>query len=81
MSEAAHLSLSLVGQPYDFQFEPANVAWYCSEIPWWCYSQIVPNSPWVTRRTMDVLTVTPQDYFNAKDKWDVVLASKDFENG
>lgn len=78
MERAAALACTLEGQPYDYQFKPANKAWYCSEVVWWSYGQVVKDSPFVPRVTLGVATVTPQDFENAKDKWETVLDSRDF---
>lgn len=78
MMNAAGNARSLEGQPYDYQFRPANKAWYCSEVIWWSYNMVIPNSPFTPRETLGVQTVTPQDFENAKDKWETVLDSRDF---
>lgn len=80
MVAAAHAA-SLEGQPYDFQFKPANKAWYCSEVIWWAYDQTVVNSPFTPRVSLGVPTVTPQDFENAVEKWETVLDSRDFTHG
>lgn len=81
MKQAAHWALTLIGQPYDYEFTPANPAWYCSEIPWWCYKKSIPDNTWVVRKKLGVETCAPQDYANAVNKWKPFLASKDYENG
>lgn len=75
-AKAAVKAMSLVGQPYDFQFMPANRAWYCSEVVWWSYDAALEKSPFTPRETMGVQTVTPQDFANALGKWEVVLDSR-----
>lgn len=79
MMNAAGNARSLEGLPYDYQFNPANKAWYCSEVIWWSYNMVVPESPFTTRKTLGVETVTPQDFANAKDKWETVIDSRDFQ--
>jgi len=81
MRMAANEAKKLLGQPYDYQFEPTNRAWYCSEIIWWVYCKVVPHNPFTPRETLGVETVTPQDFANAKEKWEVILASKDYQHG
>jgi len=77
---AANFAVTLVGKPYDFLVEfsndrKTNAAFYCSEIPWWCYDQVLKAegkiSPFTPRETLGMQTVTPQDYANATDKWQV----------
>lgn len=79
MMNAAGNARSLEGQPYDYQFKPANKAWYCSEVIWWSYNMVVADSPFTPRTTLGVQTVTPQDFENAKEKWETVLDSRDFQ--
>lgn len=78
MLNAAGEARSLEGQPYDYQFKPANKAWYCSEVIWWSYNMVVLDSPFTPRVSLGVETVTPQDFENAKEKWETVLDSRDF---
>lgn len=78
MNQAAINANTLIGKPYDFQFKPTNNAWYCSEVIWWAYDNAVERSPFVPRVTLGVPTITPQDFDNAKDKWETVLDSRDF---
>lgn len=78
MVAAVAWALTLVGQPYDYEFKPANQAWYCSEIPARAYLKVCPDSPFVVRKTLGVDTWVPQDFANAVTKWKPILASKDY---
>ena len=79
MQRVADLSVTLVGKRYDLlvSYSPnprVNRAFYCSEIPWWCYDRILKEdgqeSSFTPRETMGVPTVVPQDYPNAVPaKW------------
>lgn len=73
---------SLRGKPYDYLIEhefsrAINEAFYCSEIPWWCYEQVFiaqgKSSPFEPRETLGVPTIAPQDYRNAHKLWNEVL--------
>lgn len=76
---------SLLGKPYDYlvehdQSRAVNKAFYCSEIVWWSYDQVLiaegKPSPFTPRKTLGVPTITPQDYPNATDKWSEVARLK-----
>lgn len=84
MPLAANFAVTLVGTPYDLIFEythtrARNKAFYCSEVIWWCYDQVLTAagkpSPFTPRLTLGSPTVLPQDYADAKDKWAVKWAS------
>lgn len=56
--------------PYDYLFDPKNKAFSCSELPQKGYEVTIGQELVFTKRmTLGVLTVAPQDYFDAKDKW------------
>lgn len=83
---ATNFAKTLVGQPYDYLVEyddnrKSNLAFYCSEIPWWCYNQVFlaqgKVSPFTPRLTLGMQTITPQDYANAVQKWRVKWNSLD----
>jgi len=62
-------------EPYDYGFASGNAAWYCAELVWFAYEEVMkPNNPFELRETMGVKTVTPQDFADATDKLDVVAA-------
>lgn len=69
MNLAAEEAYNLIGFDYDMEFEPNNRAFYCSEIIWYAYSFVVKNMPFLPRERLGVLTVTPQDIYNAKTKF------------
>jgi len=81
---SANFAVTLIGKPYDFLINfsdnrSTNAAFYCSEIPWWCYDQVLKaagkKSAFVPRKTLGMETVIPQDYANATDKWRVKWTS------
>lgn len=56
-------------EPYDYGFSSGNQAWYCAELVWYAYEQVMkPNNPFELRETMGVKTVTPQDFAEATEK-------------
>jgi uncharacterized protein YycO len=69
-----------VGKPYDFMLESSSVAFTCSELVWYAYSQVIPEQeyPFTKRYTLGELTVTPQDYWNAVNKFELVWTN--YEN-
>lgn len=71
-SDACVEVMKLDGEPYDYDFTGNNSAWYCSEIIWYGYDQVVKPSPFTKRKTWGVETVTPQDFYQATQKFDLV---------
>lgn len=69
---AAAIAFKLVGDKYDFDFSGGNKAFYCAELVWYCYDQVFRPSPFAMRETLGVMTVTPEDFNKATDKFDVV---------
>lgn len=79
---AVGFAKSLRGLPYDYLVEhefsrAVNLAFYCSEVPWWSYEQVFiaagKANPFEPRSTLGVPTIAPQDYRNAKKLWKTVL--------
>lgn len=83
---AGEISRSFIGDGYDYKFEIAKhrsargiKKFYCSELPFVCYQNAMKrDSPWKLQKTYGVLTCTPQDYDNAKDKWHSLLDYRGF---
>ena len=74
---AANLAEVQVGKPYDFEFSPGIQSFYCSELVFWAYDEIMGNSsPFTLRKTLGVDTVSPQDFYEAKDKFQLVWEFK-----
>lgn len=70
---AVKVAKTLLGKSYDFMFEydpsgDKNKAFYCSEIPYFCYQNTAWQQTFTYRVTLGQLTVTPQDYRNACDR-------------
>lgn len=81
MLAASRVACSLEGQKYDYEFRSGNKAWYCSEVDWYSYDQIIRPSPFQPRETWGVKTVTPEDFALATGKWKHVLDSRDQRYG
>lgn len=65
-----------LGKPYDWQFVKGDIkAFYCSELVYHAHAQVKNDIPFTLRRTFGKLTVTPQDFYNAKSKFYVVWKS------
>lgn len=79
MKTVASLSLSQSGKPYNYDFEEKTgtpSAFYCSELVWWCYKQVLGDSmPLDMRERLGVLTVTPDDIWLAKSKFKMIWTS------
>jgi hypothetical protein len=63
-------ALTLVGRPYDFMFayspdEKSNRAFYCSEIPYFCFRSSKWAKSFTPRVVLGELTIAPQDYYDA----------------
>ena len=73
-------ALSLIGKPYDFMFsyspdKQANRAFYCSEIPYFCYRDTRWAKTFIPRVVLGEFTIAPQDYYDATSgpKLDLVI--------
>lgn len=65
--KAALFVRGLCGKPYDFFFEPGDIAFYCAEAIQFAYDRVLAPrpSPFTTRRTLGVDTVTPSDFYES----------------
>lgn len=70
--DAALFAEQLIGSKYDFSFSSGNKAFYCAELVWYCYDKTINLCPFTMRETLGVLTVTPEDFNKARDKFNVV---------
>jgi uncharacterized protein YycO len=63
---AATIAFQQIGIPYDYAFEPNSKAFYCSELVTYAFAIASDNQfDFLPRRTMGVLTVLPQDTYDA----------------
>ena len=76
-NKASDWAKDQIGKDYDLFFSPENDAFYCSELIWLAYQNTMGILPFTLRKTLGVLTVTPQDIANATTKWDVVYDSRE----
>jgi uncharacterized protein YycO len=81
--------LAQVGKPYNFDFklsEPEEIGklknpnyiekFYCCELIYKGYNKAVPNMPFTLRKTLGIDTVIPDDFANAKNKFELVWKSE-----
>lgn len=73
MAAAANWALSQRGKPYDYEFSSDNDQFYCLEITYAAYREVLAASPWELRETWGVPTVMPDDFLRATDKWERLL--------
>jgi hypothetical protein len=81
MKSACDFAFSLKGFGYDLFFEytddrATNKAFYCSEVIWWSYSQVMQFAglpcPFTPRLSMGVNTIEPSDFALAQDKFQII---------
>lgn len=74
---AADWASSQIGKPYDYSFSGGNEAFYCSELVTAAYTEVMGRGacPFVPRERYGQLTTTPQDFADAKTKWNEVWRS------
>ena len=68
---------SIVGAKYDYDFKSGNKTFYCAEVVWYCYNIVLDPSPFTFRKTLGVETVTPQDFYDARMKFETMNLFKD----
>jgi uncharacterized protein YycO len=74
MKKASQYALGQLGKEYDYDFEyrlEGNEKFYCSELGWWAYDQLFKPgaAPFTPKWILGRWTLSPQDYWDAKDKW------------
>lgn len=68
--QAANFAYDIIGCEYDYLFEPSNKAFYCSEAVLYVIQKASGNIYTFTKRqTLGVETVTPSDFWRAKNKF------------
>lgn len=69
-----------IGKPYDFSMNQSDIkSFYCSELVYFAYREAVNQSPFTLRSTLGRLTVTPQDFADAKKKFKQVWHSDELD--
>jgi uncharacterized protein YycO len=72
--DAALIATRQIGKPYDYNFEPNEKAFYCAELLYYAYRTATKDtSPFIRRTVMGVQTVLPNDYYEAKSKFELIL--------
>ena len=74
--KAAAEMRSYVGLPYDYMFEPTTKALYCSEAIAQAYWAVANDWTFEARERMGVITVTPQDLYDARRCLDLIWDSR-----
>jgi uncharacterized protein YycO len=70
---AAFEATQQLGKPYDYGMTYSGVeSFFCSELVYYCYSVAVKHNPFKLNRILGKTTVIPSDFYNAKDKFDLV---------
>lgn len=73
---AAQIMVSLCGKPYDYMFDIGEEGFYCAESGWFSLDKAseIDGEIFGKRTTMGVQTVLPQDFYDAKSKFDLLAA-------
>lgn len=80
MVQATAYAHSSVGMPYDFMFESNNKAFYCSELVFECYNQVVEALPLKRREIWDELVYLPEDIHKDSLNWKQIWVKRyDFD--
>jgi hypothetical protein len=66
-----------LGAVYDYEFSLGNKAFYCAELCYVAYKTAYPGMGFAPRERLGVLTVTADDFFQAKAFWKSVYDSRD----
>lgn len=70
MKQAVEHARTQIGKGYDFEFNYSDVeSFYCSELVYWSYLQVIPSSPFTLREILGVMSVIPSDFVNAVEHW------------
>ncbi len=74
LQKSARVASTLNGDPYDFYFTGDTKAFYCAEVVWYSYKEAMRPAycPFSLRETWGVLTITPQDFYEATDKFELI---------
>ena len=80
MDRAAVICLQQIGSSYDYLFEynlGDNSEFYCQELVWYGYekalNEVERSSPFTPREVFGIKYMSPQDMYNARSKWEIVI--------
>ena len=76
-NNAAESAEVWLGALYDYEFSLGNKAFYCAELCYVAYKTACPGMGFAPRERLGVLTVTADDFFQAKAFWKSVYDSRD----
>ena len=75
--EFENISEEYNGNPYDFEFTGHNKIFYCSELVAEYIKRIsAGKSPFVPRKKWGEETISPQDFYNARDKFELMFEKR-----
>lgn len=80
LQKVADFTISKIGAMYDYEFESDNEQFYCSELAYRGLKEVDPKFPFELRERMGQMTVVPEDFWRAADKFDLIWSSKSFRN-
>lgn len=70
---AARWALEQQGKPYDYEFKSNNKSFYCFELSYAAYNEVLHNSPWTLKVHYGEPTVIADDFIQAPTKWKEVI--------
>jgi len=73
---AAKEAESLVGAEYDYEFSLGNKAFYCAELVYVAFKDASPSMAFTPRERLGIMTVTADDFFEAKKEFSLVYDSR-----
>lgn len=75
--QVAQKAGKLLGAEYDYEFSLGNKAFYCAELVYVAYRDAIEGMAFEARERLGVLTVTADDFYEARKWWRPVFDSRD----
>lgn len=76
MERAAIYARSLLGTPYDFGFEFGDKAFYCYEVIYRSYKEVIPDMPFKPKTdAFGIPVIVGDDFYDADTKWQCLYDS------
>lgn len=76
MLEIAEEAHSLIGAPYDLEFEPGDKEYYCFEVIMYLYQKKFPERKFASRDVFGVPTYVAQDILADTDNWEIIYDNR-----
>ena len=76
LDQASKIALQFEGFKYDYYFSASTEQFYCSELAYMAFKEVNPESPIELRNRLGQDTFIPQDFWEAKGKFEVVWMSE-----